>query len=46
MVFASEYPSLMADAQSYGWTVHADGFNWAAFKEKLHAELDGPLAEI
>lgn len=40
MVFASEYPNLMADAQAYGWTVHAGGFDWTAFKTKLHAELD------
>ena len=40
MVFASEYPGHIADAQEYGWTVHAGGFDWAAFKTKLHAELD------
>ncbi|HKL45998.1 MAG TPA: glutathione-disulfide reductase [Roseovarius sp.] len=40
MVFASEYRNAMADAQSYGWTVHAGGFDWDAFKTKLHAELD------
>ena len=40
MVFASEYRNAMADAQSYGWTVHAGGFDWDAFKAKLHAELD------
>ena len=40
MVFASEYPAAMLDAQAYGWTVHAGGFDWAAFKGKLHAELD------
>ncbi|MEQ8902925.1 MAG: glutathione-disulfide reductase [Roseovarius sp.] len=40
MVFASEYRGAMADAQSYGWTVHAGGFDWDAFKTKLHAELD------
>ncbi len=40
MVFASEYPGHIADAQAYGWTVHAGGFNWDAFKGKLYAELD------
>jgi len=40
MVFASEYPNHMKDAQSYGWTVHAGGFDWQAFSAKLHAELD------
>ncbi|WP_274789885.1 glutathione-disulfide reductase [Roseovarius tolerans] len=40
MVFASEYRGAMADAQSYGWTVHAGGFDWDAFKTKLHTELD------
>jgi glutathione reductase (NADPH) len=40
MVFASEYPGAIADAQAYGWTVHAGGFDWPAFRDKLHAELD------
>ncbi|SHM55494.1 NADPH-glutathione reductase [Roseovarius litoreus] len=40
MVFASEYPGQIADAQAYGWTVHAGGFDWPAFRGKLHAELD------
>src|SRR6056297_3408182 len=40
MVFASEYPGQITDAQAYGWTVHAGGFNWPAFRGKLHAELD------
>ncbi|EDM73016.1 glutathione-disulfide reductase [Roseobacter sp. AzwK-3b] len=40
MVFASEYPGQIADAQSYGWTVHSGGFDWPAFRGKLHAELD------
>ncbi len=39
MVFASEYPGHMADAQAYGWTVQTSGFDWTAFKMKLHAEL-------
>ncbi len=40
MVFASEYPEMMRDAQSYGWAVQAGGFDWPAFKTRLHAELD------
>ncbi|NHQ73253.1 glutathione-disulfide reductase [Roseovarius gahaiensis] len=40
MVFASEYPGQMEDAQAYGWTVHAGGFDWPTFRNKLHSELD------
>ncbi|MEO1346620.1 MAG: glutathione-disulfide reductase [Pseudomonadota bacterium] len=40
MVFASEYPAMIADAQEYGWAVNAGGFNWDSFKTKLHTELD------
>ena len=40
MVFASEFPDMMADAQAFGWTVHAGGFDWPVFKTKLHTELD------
>lgn len=40
MVFASEYPGHMDDAQAYGWTVHAGGFDWPTFRNKLHSELD------
>ena len=40
MVFASEYPGHLEDAQAYGWTVHAGGFDWPAFRGKLHSELD------
>src|SRR6056297_264282 len=40
MVFASEYPGHMTDAQAYGWTVHAGGFNWPAFRDTMHSELD------
>ncbi|SEO79556.1 NADPH-glutathione reductase [Salinihabitans flavidus] len=40
MVFASEYAGMVEDAQAYGWTVHAGGFDWGAFKGKLHTELD------
>jgi len=40
MVYASEYRAAMVEAQAYGWTVHAGGFDWDRFKTKLHAELD------
>jgi glutathione reductase (NADPH) len=40
MVFASEFPDHMQDAQSYGWTVHAGGFNWGQFQGKLSGELE------
>jgi len=40
MVFASEFPNAIADAQAYGWDVSAGGFDWGVFKTKLHAELD------
>ena len=40
MVFASEFPGAIEDAQEYGWTVHAGGFDWAGFRGKLEAELD------
>ncbi|WP_324753979.1 glutathione-disulfide reductase [Roseovarius sp. Pro17] len=40
MVFASEFPGEMQTAKAYGWTVHAGGFDWPAFRTQLHAELD------
>ncbi|MFY9240898.1 MAG: glutathione-disulfide reductase [Roseovarius sp.] len=40
MVFASGYPEAIKDAQQYGWTVHAGGFDWPGFRTKMHAELD------
>lgn len=40
MVFASEYPTAIADARAYGWKVDAGGFDWGAFKTRLHADLD------
>ncbi|MFD0857466.1 glutathione-disulfide reductase [Roseovarius aquimarinus] len=40
MVFASEFPAEMEAAQSYGWTVHAGGFDWTGFRTHLHSELD------
>lgn len=40
MVFASGYAGQMRDAAAYGWDVRAGGFDWAAFRGKLDAELD------
>ncbi|GLO73816.1 glutathione-disulfide reductase [Phaeobacter italicus] len=40
MVFASEYASVVEDAQAYGWDISAGDFNWDTFKGKLHNELD------
>ncbi|NSY38381.1 glutathione-disulfide reductase [Leisingera sp. ANG59] len=40
MVFASEYSGMVEDAQAYGWDIKAGGFDWDAFKGKLHGELD------
>ncbi|GAB4305302.1 MAG: glutathione-disulfide reductase [Roseovarius sp.] len=40
MVFASEFRAAMRDARAYGWSVRAGGFDWPAFKRRLHAELD------
>ncbi|RUS63267.1 glutathione-disulfide reductase [Pseudorhodobacter sp. E13] len=39
MVFASEYPDMVADARSYGWDARIGGFDWSAFRAKLDAEL-------
>ncbi|MDA7427078.1 glutathione-disulfide reductase [Primorskyibacter aestuariivivens] len=40
MVFASGYSEMARDAQAYGWTMMAGGFDWPAFRGKLEAELD------
>lgn len=40
MVFASGYREAMAEAQDYGWTVHAGGFDWPKFSARLNGELD------
>ncbi|UWQ77993.1 glutathione-disulfide reductase [Leisingera sp. S132] len=40
MVFASEYSGMVEDARAYGWDISAGGFDWDAFKGKLHGELD------
>ena len=39
MVFASEFPGAVADAQAYGWDAQISGFDWGAFRAKLDAEL-------
>ena len=40
MVFASSYRDAMAEAQDYGWTVHAGSFEWSKFQTRLEGELD------
>ncbi len=40
MVFASEYAELASEARAYGWGFTMAGFDWSAFRTKLHAELD------
>jgi len=40
MVFASTFPSEIADAQAYGWGARAGSFDWQAFRASLDAELD------
>lgn len=40
MVYASGYPDQIRDAQQYGWDTRIGGFDWAAFRGKLDAELD------
>lgn len=39
MVFASELKQEVEDAKGYGWDVRIGGFDWGAFRERLHAEL-------
>src|SRR6056297_474416 len=45
MVFASGYPQMIREAGEYGWTVHAGGFDWHAFRSKLQGERD-PLEGV
>ncbi len=40
MVYASGYPGHVGDAREYGWDVRLGGFDWAAFRAKMDAELD------
>ncbi len=39
MVYASEYPGIVADARAYGWQVTAGAFDWAHFRGQLEQEL-------
>ena len=39
MVFASEFPGAVADAQAYGWDAQIGAFDWGAFRSKLDTEL-------
>ncbi|MBT9244182.1 glutathione-disulfide reductase [Gemmobacter fulvus] len=39
MVYASEYPGLIADARAYGWQVQPGAFDWAQFRGQLEVEL-------
>ncbi|MDO6729533.1 glutathione-disulfide reductase [Marinovum sp. 2_MG-2023] len=40
MVFASGYGEMAKEAQEYGWTMMAGGFDWSVFQGKMVAELD------
>jgi glutathione reductase (NADPH) len=40
MVFASGFPSVMEEAQAYGWAIKAGRFDWRAFRTHLETELD------
>jgi glutathione reductase (NADPH) len=40
MVFASEFPNAIEDAQAYGWDVSSGDFDWTDFRTKMHTELD------
>lgn len=40
MVFASGYPAKMDAARHYGWEINDGAFDWPAFRDHLHHELD------
>lgn len=40
MVFASGYGVAAKEAQDYGWTMMAGGFDWPGFRGRLESELD------
>ncbi|MEM1378090.1 MAG: FAD-dependent oxidoreductase, partial [Pseudomonadota bacterium] len=40
MVFASEFSSLPATSNAYGWDLKLGAFDWKAFSGKLNSELD------
>lgn len=39
MVFASNFPGEVADAQAYGWDAQIGALDWQAFHTRLRAEL-------
>ena len=39
MVFASDFPTQIADARAYGWDVQPGAFDWTRFRATLEAEL-------
>jgi glutathione reductase (NADPH) len=39
MVFASGFPQAIAEARAFGWDARIGGFDWPAFRTRLHAEL-------
>ncbi|AWD23063.1 glutathione-disulfide reductase [Fuscovulum blasticum] len=39
MVFASDFPTQIADARAYGWDVQPGAFDWTRFRTALEAEL-------
>lgn len=39
MVFASDFPTQIADARAYGWDVQPGAFDWTRFRAMLEAEL-------
>ncbi len=39
MVFASNFPAEVAQAQAYGWDAQIGSFDWTAFKTRLEGEL-------
>ena len=40
MVFASGFRDTFEDARRFGWSVTEGDFDWIAFRDKLHSELD------
>lgn len=40
MVYASEMPQVLAEAQAYGWDVRPGTFDWPRFRTALESELD------
>ncbi|WP_238367010.1 glutathione-disulfide reductase [Mesobacterium pallidum] len=40
MVFASEYPMRVDEAQAYGWDAQIGDFDWGRFRNNLEGELD------